>query len=79
MVTDCGGVPELITHGVNGMLAPVGDIEAQAAAVIGLLSSSVRYERMAAAARRNAESRFCASLIIPQYEQHYARLLEQHS
>jgi len=74
VATDCGGVPELINHGVDGYLAPVGDIEAQAAYVVEMLSDDRLYERVASAARHNAESRFCASKIIPLYEGHYQRL-----
>ncbi len=75
VATRCGGVPELIDHGVNGFLAPVGDVDAQAEAVVRLLSENAVYGRMSAAARHNAESRFCATIMIPQYIQHYERVL----
>ena len=74
VATNVGGVPELITHGVDGFLEPVGDIASQAARVIELLSDSSRYEAVAAAARRTAETRFCTSLIIPLYEQYYEQV-----
>ena len=38
VATRVGGVPELITHGEDGFLEAVGDIEAQAARVVELLS-----------------------------------------
>lgn len=75
VATNCGGVPELINDGVDGLLAPVGDIETQAAHVVRLFGDEVLYARMSEAARHNAESRFCASKIIPLYEAHYATLL----
>jgi L-malate glycosyltransferase len=75
VATNGGGVPELITDGVDGFLAPVGDIEAQAAHVLTLLANEQRYEQMSVAARNTAESRYCASHIIPLYEKHYERLL----
>jgi N-acetyl-alpha-D-glucosaminyl L-malate synthase BshA len=75
VATNCGGVPELINDGVDGFLAPVGDIEEQASAVVKLLSSEAFYQQISTAARHNAESRFCASMIIPLYEQHYEKLL----
>jgi N-acetyl-alpha-D-glucosaminyl L-malate synthase BshA len=74
IATDAGGVPELITNGVDGFLEPVGDIAAQAARVTELLSDSSRYEAVAAAARKTAETRFCSSLIIPRYEEYYEKV-----
>jgi L-malate glycosyltransferase len=71
VATRAGGVPELITHGVDGFLEPVGDTDSQARRVVELLSDEDRCEKMSAAARRTAESRFSTSLIIPQYEAYY--------
>jgi N-acetyl-alpha-D-glucosaminyl L-malate synthase BshA len=68
VATRTGGVPELITDGVDGFLEPVGDIAAQAGRVVSLLTDDALYERMSSAARRTAETRFSAALIIPQYE-----------
>jgi glycosyltransferase involved in cell wall biosynthesis len=68
-------VPELVTHGVDGFLEPVGDITAQAARVVELFTSEDLYQRMAAAARRTAAERFATSLIIPQYEEYYRQVL----
>ncbi|MCX6623021.1 MAG: N-acetyl-alpha-D-glucosaminyl L-malate synthase BshA [Acidobacteria bacterium] len=76
VATDVGGVPELITPGVDGFLERVGDIETQAARVIELLSDDARHEKMAAAARLTALTRFCASMIIPQYEKYYSEVLK---
>ena len=75
VATRVGGVPELVTHGVDGFLEPVGDIAAQAARVIGLLTQDDLYLRMAAAARQTAVERFSTSLIIPRYEQYYEEML----
>jgi N-acetyl-alpha-D-glucosaminyl L-malate synthase BshA len=69
--TNAGGVPELITHGVDGFMEAVGDTSAQADRVIELLTDEVLYAKMSQAARATAEGRFCTSLIIPQYEQYY--------
>jgi L-malate glycosyltransferase len=49
----------------------VGDTDSQARRVVELLSDEDRCEKMSAAARRTAESRFSTSLIIPQYEAYY--------
>lgn len=77
IATRVGGVPELIEDGVNGRLFPVGDVNAMAAAATGLLLDSARLEEMAAAARQTAQKRFCASKIIPLYEEYYERILER--
>jgi L-malate glycosyltransferase len=71
VTTRVGGVPELVTHGVDGFLENVGDIPAQAARAIELLSDETLHEHMAKAARKTATSRFCTDLIIPQYEKYY--------
>ncbi len=77
VATNCGGVPELITPGVDGFLEPVGDIQSQARRVVELLSDESMYERMAAAARHTAEVRFCSDKIIPKYEQHYIEVINR--
>ncbi len=71
VATRAGGVPELITHGVDGFLEEVGDTDAQAQRVIELLSDDDRCQKMSTAARRTAEERFSTALIIPQYEAYY--------
>ena len=75
IATRVGGVPELIEDGVNGRLFPVGDVEAMAQGAIELLSDAGRYSAMAEAARRTAQSRYCASKILPLYERFYERIL----
>jgi len=73
--TNVGGIPELITDGVDGYLEPVGDIAAQAARVLSLLTDASLYQRMSAAARQTAQTRFCSSLVIPRYEAYYREIL----
>jgi L-malate glycosyltransferase len=73
--TRVGGVPELIHDHHNGLLFEVGDVDAMAAAAIALLRDEPRLKTMAAAARKTAQDRFCASRIIPQYESYYERVI----
>ena len=75
VATRVGGVPELITHGEDGFLEEVGDIDAQAARVVTLLTDDDLHYRMAKAGRWNASENFCTDRIIPQYEKHYADVL----
>jgi N-acetyl-alpha-D-glucosaminyl L-malate synthase BshA len=75
IATRVGGVPELIEDGVNGLLYPVGDVEAMAAGAISLLSDPALLKAFSTAARRTAQDHFCASRIIPQYERYYERIV----
>lgn len=58
IATNAGGVPEIVTDGVDGLLAPLGDAEAMAAAVRRLLDDKALAERMARAGRETAVRRF---------------------
>ena len=75
VATRVGGVPELITDGEDGFLEAVGDIQAQAARVVSLLTDEDLHYRMRKAGRWNASERFCSEKIIPQYEKYYQDVL----
>jgi len=77
IATSVGGVPEVIEHGRSGFLAPVGDVESMARYAIDVLSDEHRLREMGKAARWEAQSRFCSSRIIPEYEKFYERVLER--
>ncbi|HUS18769.1 MAG TPA: N-acetyl-alpha-D-glucosaminyl L-malate synthase BshA [Terriglobales bacterium] len=77
IATNVGGVPELITHGQDGYLAEVGDVETMSKYAIDILSDEAKLRNMGEAARFEAQSRFCASKIILRYEEFYARVLER--
>jgi len=76
VATRVGGVPELITDGEDGFLEAVGDVSAQAARVVTLLSDAELHYRMGRAGRWNASERFCSDKIIPQYEKYYRDVVE---
>jgi N-acetyl-alpha-D-glucosaminyl L-malate synthase BshA len=75
--TCVGGVPELIDDGVTGLLFPVGDVDAMARGAIDLLHDPARLNEMREAGRRNAQNRFCSTLVLPEYVQFYESLLAQ--
>jgi N-acetyl-alpha-D-glucosaminyl L-malate synthase BshA len=77
VATRVGGVPELITDGEDGYLEAVGDIEAQAARVVALLTDDALHWRLAKAGRWNAGERFCTDRIIPQYERYYTDVVNR--
>ena len=58
VATATEGARSLIEDGVNGLLVPVGDVRAMAAAVSSLLADDERRLRLAAQARRSARERF---------------------
>jgi N-acetyl-alpha-D-glucosaminyl L-malate synthase BshA len=73
--SDAGGLPEVVTHGVTGMLAPIGDVDAMAADAIALLTDRDRWQRMSTAAAHEARRRFSEASVVSQYEALYARVL----
>jgi N-acetyl-alpha-D-glucosaminyl L-malate synthase BshA len=77
IATRVGGVPELIEDNVNGRLFGVGDVESMAQAAIDLLTNRETLQIMARAARKTAQDHFCASRIIPRYEEYYERVLNR--
>ncbi len=76
VATLTGGVGELVTSGVDGFLAPVGDVDAQAARVVELLQNQDLYQQVSTAARHTAEHRFNSATIIPQYERYYQEVCQ---
>jgi glycosyltransferase involved in cell wall biosynthesis len=77
--TRVGGVPELISDGHNGLLFDVGDVEAMTRAAVALFEDEDRLGEMSRAARKTAQDRFCATRIIPLYENYYQRIIERES
>ena len=77
IATAVGGVPEVIDHGRSGFLAKVGDVETMARCAVEVLSDETRLREMGKTARWEAQTRFCSSRIIPEYEQFYERVLER--
>ena len=75
IATRVGGVPELIEDGVTGLLYPVGKVEEMATGAIGLLRDRNRLEAMRDAARKDAQKRFCATLVVPKYVKYYESVL----
>jgi N-acetyl-alpha-D-glucosaminyl L-malate synthase BshA len=77
IATRVGGVPELIDDGETGLLYKVGDVDGMAEGALSLLQAPDRLNAMREAARRTAQKRFCASLVVPQYVRYYEQVLGQ--
>ncbi len=71
IASDAGGIPEVVTHGEVGFLAPVGDVEAMAGYAIELGLSPELRARMGRAGRVRAETVFPASKAADEYEAAY--------
>jgi L-malate glycosyltransferase len=76
VVASCaGGLPEVITDGITGVLRPVGDIEAMADAALEILRDRDRWHAMSAAAAADARARFAQDDVVMRYEAFYERTL----
>jgi L-malate glycosyltransferase len=77
VATNVGGIPEVVTHRVDGFLVEPGDVKAAGQYALDILSRADRGREMGHLARKNAKSRFCANDVIPQYERYYQRVLAE--
>ncbi|HKV27546.1 MAG TPA: N-acetyl-alpha-D-glucosaminyl L-malate synthase BshA [Candidatus Acidoferrales bacterium] len=79
VATNVGGVPEVVTHGVDGFLVAARDVAGAAKYAIEILSRADRGREMGKQARINARKKFCSNDVIPLYEAYYQRVLEASS
>ena len=70
-----GGIPEVVTDGVTGVLRDVGDVDGMAAASLELLGDRVRWQQMSAAAAADARRRFARDDMVARYEAFYAHTI----
>ena len=75
IATRVGGVPELIDDGITGLLFNVGDVDAMAQGALALLTDRPRLEQMRTDARKTAQTRFCSTLVLPQYIAYYENVI----
>ncbi len=75
IVSNTGGLPELVTHELDGYLFPVEDVSAMSEAAIALLNDKSKLAAMKAAARNTAVTRFSAERMVPLYEDYYLRVI----
>ena len=64
IVTDVGGVPELVEDGATGSIVPVGDADRLGAAMLDLARDPVRRKRMGERARQRVERHFDAAINV---------------
>ncbi|HET8649111.1 MAG TPA: glycosyltransferase, partial [Gemmatimonadales bacterium] len=74
VATRTGGLPEVITDRVSGILEPVGSVEAMGRRAVELLRDPAAYRAMRQAAIDQAAD-FSADRIVPLYEQLYTQVI----
>jgi glycosyltransferase involved in cell wall biosynthesis len=75
VATAVGGVPELVEHGVTGMLIPAADAAALAAGLADLAGNPAKRREFADAARRRA-SQFDAGAMVERYAALFERVCQ---
>jgi len=73
--TNAGGLPEVVSHGETGFLAPIGDVNTMAADALRLLRDENLRRTMGEAGRTAASERFSPDRVVDRYEALYRRLL----
>jgi glycosyltransferase involved in cell wall biosynthesis len=72
VATRVGGTPEAVVDGETGLLVPLGDVEALAAALDSLLGDPDLARRLGEAGRRRVEERFSSAAMSEQVLDAYA-------
>ncbi|HYL45456.1 MAG TPA: N-acetyl-alpha-D-glucosaminyl L-malate synthase BshA [Candidatus Limnocylindrales bacterium] len=75
IASNVGGLPEVVTHGVDGYLVPPRDVEAAAKFALSILTLADRGRLMGQQARANARRKYCSNDVIPHYEAFYEKVL----
>ena len=74
-----GGVPEVVDHGVTGLLVPEGDTEALGKALHRLLGDEDLRKKMAIAGQQHIAQKFDIAKNTPRLEEIYDRVVAEES
>ena len=77
VVSDIGGLPELVINGESGYLCELGDLEAFTRAVRRLLDDEDLLAGMSVSARARAVEHFDTDIIVPHYESYYEQIMDR--
>ena len=77
VATTVGGIPEVITHEQNGLLAPPGDVDALSAAMGRLIAEPDLCKRIASEGTKTINARFTLESMMDTYYQHYDAILKK--
>ncbi len=78
IATAGGGVPEIIEDGVSGVLVPMGDADAMAAAILRLANDADLRQKIGTAARQRIESHFTIERTARGVEAVWEHMLGKH-
>lgn len=73
VATAVGGVPDVVTHEVDGILVPPGDVSAMAAAFASIAASPERRTRFGAAGREQVRRRYSHTRLVEEIEALYVK------
>ena len=73
VASNVGGIPEIVQHGVSGLLVTPGDALALRHAIADLIADPPRRLAMGDAARRRSQE-FTAATVVPALEDQYRQL-----
>jgi L-malate glycosyltransferase len=79
LATNVGGLPEVVTHGVDGFLFEPRDVESAAKYALEILTRADGGRSMGQMARADAKRHYCSNDIIPLYEAYYEKVLNSAS
>jgi N-acetyl-alpha-D-glucosaminyl L-malate synthase BshA len=79
VVTAVGGNPEIVRHGIDGLLVPRGDEPAIASAILQILADPSMAEAMGREAAARASSHYRLEQTIERYHDLYSRLVAEPS
>ena len=77
IVTNSGGMPEVIQDGINGYVVPIRDYEAIATKIITLLGDRALRERIGSTGRKIAEMRFTKDIMTENNIRIYEEVLKK--
>lgn len=75
IATNIGGLPEVITDGVNGFICELGNIEEIAGKAMQILTDKDLHRRLSEQAVLTVHNKFMAEFIVGQYENMYYQLV----
>ena len=78
VVSNAGGLPEVVPDGEAGYLFDVEDVDGMTAGAIEILSDPDRWKAFSEGGRAVAVERFSAKRVVPMYEEYCQRVVERH-
>jgi glycosyltransferase involved in cell wall biosynthesis len=77
VASNVGGLPEVVTDGVEGFLVEPRDIQRMAERSLSILVDGGLRTEMGKRAREKAHAQFCSTKIITLYENYYQRIINK--